>query len=228
MSRPRILQIFIMAIAVLAVMSCKKSIEGETSKWESNKRQISELKALYPGFSKALDEQMTKATNLWSAAEGLSDEKAKIDKMAAANREIGGGWVDKLGRLDNKKTKIRNDIVRVKGMKLDENDRSSINSAANNAERTISDVDSRLSRGAISSSQANTIVSNAYNQLESALKTIDKVESNVKSKTKTAEKEKEDTKKAEEKKNAMWKCSFCDKKNAATATECGGCGAPKP
>lgn len=219
----------ILFAALLTFLSwgCKKSVEGESKAWESNKRQVAETRAQFPGFGRALDEQLEKATAVYNQAEGISDEAAKIAKMNEANRMLSGGWVGQLRDVDVKRKKIRDDIISIAGLNADEADRNAIRAATKNAESTIDEVDNRMRMGALSASAAMPIVSNAINNLDGAIKSLNKIESTVKSKLKEAQKEEKAQKADEEKKNADWKCSYCGKTNMASAKECGGCGAHK-
>lgn len=218
------------AIVLLLGLGCKKSVEGETKSWESNQRKISDLKAQFPGFSKALDEQLQSAKSIWDNAASISAEDQKIAKMAEANRLLSGGWIGQLEDVEGKRRKIRDKIVDVKGLKMDENDRSAVFAASRNAEQNLTEVDERIRMGAMSASAAAPILSSVTNNLESAMKSLEKVESNINAKLKDAQKAEKadaDKKAEEEKKNADWKCSYCSKTNPASATECGGCGAQK-
>ena len=55
------LTLCLLAVLFLFSTSCKRTVEGENNRWESNKQQIEKLKAKYPSFSGALNEVMRQA-----------------------------------------------------------------------------------------------------------------------------------------------------------------------
>jgi hypothetical protein len=218
----------ILFVALLLLASCSRSVEGETSAWASNKTRLNELKALYPGFSAALESMMGQAESAWNAASSISNEDEKIAKMAEANALIGSGWVGDLGAIDSQKRKLRDEASRLNSKAKTPADRMNATSINSSASMTVSRVESDLRMGAADAAGAAAIVRRATEDLRSAQKMVDDMESNLRKSTSTTTTAggSNDTKPADVE-PATWTCGYCSKTNDKSAHECGGCGAQK-
>ena len=220
------LTFFIVALLLLA--SCSRSVEGETSAWASNKTRLSELKALYPGFSAALESMMGQAESAWNAASSISNEDEKIAKMAEANALIGSGWVGDLGGMDAQKRKLRDEASRLNSKAKTPADRMTASSINSSASMAVSRVESDLRMGAADAAGAAAIVRRAMEDLRSAQKMVDDMESNLrKNKGTTTTAGGSDNTKPADVEPATWTCGYCSKTNDKSAHECSGCGAQK-
>lgn len=222
----------LLAVFLLAV-SCKQSVEGESSKWEANKQRLSSLGAKYSNFKPAIEATLQEAQAAWDAAQSVSDEKAKIKAMSEANAKASPEFVRNLESVDDKINKIRDLAAKAAQQAGDHSDSDAAWVAKTNADRTISESQSSLRTAAPSSAgDANAVVGSIIKNLEAAQKSLDdvvKVAESKKEENKKAEENKttaEENKKAEEEKKASpIKCGYCSTSNAAGSTKCSSCGA---
>jgi len=75
----------IMIAFLLLAVSCKKTVESEQKAWEINLRIANQLAYEYPNFDNVIKEQVKFAESVMNESNSISDEKAKIQKMADAN-----------------------------------------------------------------------------------------------------------------------------------------------
>jgi ribosomal protein L40E len=221
------------AVVMLLLAGCKKSVEGEQQAWKTNVEQVKALMATYPGFQPALDQRMTKATELHDAADGL-DGDAKIDKLSEANSALMTGWVRDLQGLDEAMKDLRTKRVEAAAQAGDESSRLGAKVAAEDAQKALDRVQKVLESGAKDEASATAVVKSAKSDIETAAKAVDAVLKADKSKKdeKAAKEEAKDAKdaaaKAEaEAKAAPWKCEYCGAENPHDATQCSQCAAPK-
>jgi chromosome segregation ATPase len=220
---------------LLIVTGCAKTVEGESKKWEANTAEVNALGAKYPGMKPALDARLTSAKATWDSATGLSDEKAKIDAMAAANTALMAGFVTKLKNVEPSLAKLRESRVSAASLAGDESSRLAAKLAAEDAQKTIDRVEKTLKDGAKDEASATAILDKVTTDIETAQKAVDKVLEGDKKKAdqKNADKAAADAAaaKADADKAAAvadWTCEYCDGKNKHDATTCSGCGAARP
>jgi hypothetical protein len=220
-------------LLVLGLPGCKKSVEGEQAAWKSNVEQVKALQATYPGFQPALEQRMTKATELHDAAEGL-DGDAKIDKLGEANSALMTGWVRDLKGLDEAMKDLRTKRVEAAAQAGDESTRLGAKVAAEDAQKALDRAQKALETGAKDEASATAVVKSVKSDIETAAKAVDAVLKADKSKKdeKAAKEEAKEAKAAEEKaaaeaKVAPWKCEYCGTENPHDEANCKSCGAPK-
>ncbi len=223
----------VVGLALFALPACKKTVEGESKRWTSTTQRVQELQALYPGFAAPLKEQLKKAEAVMEAAKGLSDEQAKIKKMAEANSVALEGFAGQLGDVERLQKRIREKVTTATTGVTDKNDRLAATQAASDAQRALTAADETLKKGATDIVGANAVVRKVEGDLSVADKNLDRVIDAAKAKQKT-------TAKPDEKKGggaapasggpaapAQWKCSYCSHQNDPKLAKCGNCGAPK-
>ena len=217
----------IILMAVLTFAACKKTVEGETKSWEANKKKVNGLKALYPGFSKALDTQMETANALMESAKSMSDAEASAKKMAAANSQLSGGFVSKLSGVDDKVKKLRRKLVDATNASKGQQGLLTALVGIKDAERTMKKVDERLAKGAGDVAGAEAVMKQVDSDLDSSLRIVNRILKKAKEKTKatSADKKGSAVGGAKPAKKAAWKCAYCKRSNPGTAQKCGGCGA---
>lgn len=239
----RSLTIMALVLALLSPASCKKTLEGETKRWDSSNATITRLAAEYPSFKAALEEQRRVATQAMDAAKQVGDQEQRIDAMARANTLLGGGFVGQLAAVERSKKEIREKAVDVPSSAKDEGDRLGARSAADAANRIITEVESRLRQGAADPAAATIVMQKVTSELRAAESALDKVARNINSK----ERAKKEAEKSAAKgaaaggaaagdgeagdkpaKAATWTCEYCDTKNPAKNDVCSECAAKKP
>jgi hypothetical protein len=217
-------------LALTVFAACKKSVKGESKRWERANQTVDELAVQYPGFKSALEEQRSKAKAAMEAAEKISDEEERIDKMSEANKLLTGGFIGQLGDVDKKEKKIRDEIVDAAGLAADEAARMSIQKAVEHAEHTLAEVDAVLKRGAPNKTEAAILLKKVTSDLNAAEKTLKRVTKGAEDKKAEAA-EKGDVSGAPaagEPEGATWTCAYCNTVNAAKRTTCSNCGADRP
>lgn len=220
--------------AILLVVGCSKTAEGETKSWKANTDKVEALMAEYPGMKPALEQRLEAAKETWAEAEGMSGD-AQVEKMAAANSELMGGFVGQLKGLDRKLKKLRESKVDAAAQAGDSSSRLAAKVAADDAQSTIERVERMLKEGAEDEAAATALMSKISADLKTAQSAVDRVTKADKNKRKAKAKDakakdakvKAD-KDAAEAKKADWTCQYCDKKNKHDARECSGCGAARP
>lgn len=220
--------------ALLLVVGCSKTVEGETKSWKANTQKVEALMVEYPGMKPALEQRLEAAKTTWEEAEGMSGD-AQVDKMAAASSQLMGGFVGDLKGLERKLEKLRKSRVGAAAKAGDESSRLAAKLAAEDAQKTIERVEGMLKKGAADEAAATALMKKITADVKTAQSAVDKVSKADKSKTKAkAKTEKAKTEKAAsdkaaaEAKAADWSCEYCGNANKHDATSCSGCGAARP
>jgi predicted Zn-ribbon and HTH transcriptional regulator len=218
---------------LLAPLGCKKSVEGEQEAWKSNVAQVKALIATYPGFQPALDQRLTKATELHDAADAL-DGDAKIDKLSEANSALMAGWVRDMQGLEEAMKDLRTKRVEAAAHAGDESSRLGAKVAAEDAQKALDRAQKSLESGAKDEASATAVVKAIESDIQTAAKAVESVLKADKSKKddKAAKDEAKEVKEAAAKadadaKVAPWKCEYCGAENPHDETSCKSCGAPK-
>lgn len=219
--------------AIFLFAACSKTPEGETKKWEANKKEVAALIAQYPGMKPALEARTAAATKTWDAASGLSGDE-QIDKMSAANSEIMAGFVGDLKGLDAELKKLRESAAEV-AAKAGKDEKLGAKVAAEDAQKTVARVEKTLETGAADEAAATAVMKKILGDIATAQSALDKVAQVGKDKV---EKKDADDKAAADKAAADkaaadaavadWTCEYCNTANKHDATACSSCGAPKP
>jgi hypothetical protein len=222
-----------LAVVMLLIGGCQKSVEGEQQAWKRNVEQVKALMATYPGFQPALDQRLTKATELRDAADAL-DGDAKIDKLSEANSALMAGWVRDLQGLDESMKSLRTKRVEAAAQAGDESSRLGAKVAAEDAQKALDRAQTALATGAKDEASATAVVKSVKSDIDTAAKAVQSVLEADKSKKdeKAAKEEAKDAKDAAEKaaaeaKVAPWKCEYCGAENPHDEANCKSCGAPK-
>lgn len=218
--------------AILLFAACSKTPEGETKKWEANKKDVNALIAQYPGMKPALEARMTTATKTWDAAAGMSGDE-QVTKMASANSELGAGFVGQLKGLDAKLKKLRETTAEV-AAKAGKDQQLGAKVAAEDAQKTVTRVEATLKTGAKDEAAATAVMKKILSDIDTAQSALGKVAKVGKDKAEKkagdakAETDKAATDKAAtEAKVADWTCEFCSTANKHDVKSCTSCGAPK-
>lgn len=222
-----------LAVVVLLLGGCKKSVEGELQSWKTNTEQVNALMAQYPGFKPALEQRVVKANELKNEADGL-DGDAKIEKLGAANSALMSGYVRDLKALDEAMKDLRTKRVEAAAQAGDESSRLGAKVAAEDASKALDRAQKALETGAKDEASATAVVKSVKSDIETAAKAVEAVLKADKSKKddKAAKVEATDAKAAATKadaeaKVAPWKCEYCGAENPHDETNCKSCGAPK-
>lgn len=223
-----------LAVVMLLLGGCKKSVEGEQQAWKSNVEQVNGLMAQYPGFKPALEQRMAKATELHGAADTL-DGDAKIEKLSEASSTLMAGYVRELAGIDEAMKSLRTKRVEAASQAGDESTRLGAKVAAEDATKALDRAEKALATGANDEASATAVVKTVKSDIETAAKAVESVLKADKSKKdeKAAAGEAKEAKDAAAKaeadaKVAPWKCEFCGGENPHDETACKSCGAPRP
>lgn len=219
-------------IITIAVLSCKKTVESEQKAWESNLRRANQITFEYPNYTNLVKEQIDFAQRIMNEAVSITDEKAKIDKMADANVQIMKGFIRNLEDIKSSKTNIRRKATEARGLKALYNEMAMINQAIFEGERAISDSDIKTRTVVNSRSEADSLTSliladmkNTESNLDRAIAVVKDRESAEKAKIAETQKQQLADQTAKEKSEAPIICKYCGTSNLATALTCKGCGA---
>lgn len=229
-----------LAMAMLLLGGCKKSVEGEQASWKSNVQKVSALMATYPGFKPALEERMGKATAIYETAEGM-DGEAKANKIGEANSALMGGYVRDLQKLEKDMKDLRTKRVEAAAKAGDESSRLGAKVAAEDASKALDRADKALASGAKDEASATAVVKKVKDDIATATKAVgavldaDKSKKDEKNAEKKATKDVKDAKEAKEAKAkadadakvAPWKCEYCGTENPHGEANCKSCGAPR-
>jgi hypothetical protein len=230
-------------VALAGLAACSKTVEGETKAWERNQSELASLKALYPAFAAALDEQLKKAQTSMEAAQA-APEADRPKRMGEANALLSGGWVGQLRGLDREIKDVRAKITQATTGAKDESGRMAVRQVADDAQRVITQVEERLRQGAADAAGAQAIVSKLHADLQAAEKNVDTVIKSQEAAAKAAQaaaaapaatdggpaaagQPPAAGQPAQPAQPAGWKCAYCGGMNDAALTKCQGCGAPK-
>jgi len=226
---------------VFLALGCAKTPEGESKKWEANKKQVNALMAQYPGMKAPLQARLDQASETWDAASGLSGDE-QVDKMSAANAELMGGFVRELDSVDKKLAKLRESAAEVTAKASDASTRAGAKVAAEDAKQTVARVEKTLAQGATDEAGATAVMNKVMSDIKASQSAIDKVAGADKKKVDKQDKDKADQKAAADKAAADkaaadkaaadavadWTCAHCDSTNKHDASKCASCGAPRP
>ncbi len=223
------------AISIFMLNACGPTLESSNENWKKNQEAMTQLKADYATFSPLIDQKLEEAKKVWDAAQGISNEEEKLDKMVEANQFLSSGAI---GNLRNMKGKI-SDLKRKKESLMTMNvsnyqleDRTqyafeSVKKSIKKAEKAmymtkdefnIDEAPGKLDR-------AFTGLTDAYKEVEIIIDLIDKENNKIAEEKKDKEQKVQDEKKKVEKAKADIKCAYCGTMNKAGSTKCSSCGA---
>lgn len=222
----------IMIAFMLLAVSCKKTVESEQKSWEINLRIANQLSYEYPNFDGVIKEQIKAAEAVMNEANVISDEKAKIQKMADANALLRSPFMRNLDDIKSLRQTIRTKSTDVRGMKLEYNELMGANQAISNGERAIFDAEMKIKAPVNSKNDADALTNLVVSDLKLAESNIERIITTVRDREAAQKKQTqvaEETKKAVEQKKVEdaqpIKCGYCGTLNPAGSTKCKGCGA---
>lgn len=166
-------------LLLVAMIACKKTVEGETSTWESNKTKLKKLKASYPSFAALLDKELKDAEAKWKEAQGISNEEEKIKKMSEANYTFNQGFVYELGTLESKmdnlskKAKELSNSITAKDVNLDKSDLKTVIATNDEVKEALLQVEKLLNKGVKSEDKAYSSIKDANKSLADAEAKLD-------------------------------------------------------
>ena len=224
--------LLLMLIFAVTLLSCKKTVESEQKAWESNLRRATQLTFEFPNYVNLIKEQIDIAQQIMNDASSITDEKAKIDKMAEANVQVMKGFIRNLEDIKSIKTNIRKKATDARGLRPLYNETAMINQAILDGERVMLESDSKIKTVVSSRTEADlltelvlTNMKNAESNLDRAIAVVRDRESSEKSKIAETQKQQIADKTAKEKSEAPIICKYCGTSNLSTAVTCKGCGA---
>ncbi|MFK8103475.1 MAG: hypothetical protein AB8G15_13160 [Saprospiraceae bacterium] len=217
--------LLILTIVILSACG-KASVESETKRWQSNQDRITRLRALYPGFSGALDHAFAEARTAMVAAEQLEGE-TKIAAMTKANQKASVSFIRELDQMDRLVQKIEDKITKAKQTTTKKNDQNAAWDAARRADNAIRESKNKLSFASVKEiAAANAITKSVKSQLDGAEKRLEEVMKVAKKVEKETKEAAEIAKEVEAEKQADIVCSYCKARNTPDQKECSKCSAP--
>ena len=224
--------LLLIIIIAISALSCKKTVESEQKAWESNLRRASQLTFEFPNFTNLIKEQIDIAQKIMDDSSSITDEKAKIEKMAEANVQVMKGFIRNLEDIKSIKTSIRKKATDSRGLKVQYNEMTMINQAIFDGEKVILESDSKVKTVVNSRAEADSLtgliltdMKNAESNLDRAIAVVKDRETAEKAKIEETQKQLAADKTAKEKSEAPIICKYCGTSNLATALTCKGCGA---
>ena len=222
-----------LAVVMMLLGGCKKTLEGQQSAWKANVARVDALMAKYPGFEPALTQRLTAAKTVHAKAEGLTGQE-QIDTLSAANSALMKGFVGKMGKLDSMMKELRGKRVEVAAKAGDESSRLGAKMAAQDAQKALDRAHKALAAGAKDEASATAVIGTVIDDLKTADKALDKVLAADRDKkdakaaqSKAAADEAAKVKAEAEAKVARWSCEYCGSHNPHTEGSCKSCGAPR-
>jgi len=229
--------------SALILQSCKSSVEGETSSWDSNSKKNVTLKQQYPQFTTAIDQQFEIARQQWVDAQAISNEEQKISAMSTANRTISSSFIDILSNMESQKRKLRDTQEKLRRLNGSQEVSYRASSSTSECITTLSMIDMTLVRGAQSSNEAESMLQmlkqSTENTLSHANEVIDYADELERNKEKEAEKNAKtsSTSNSNTPANAnettpesgssnTVNCSYCGSANLSGGGKCSSCKAP--
>ncbi len=172
-------KITLFLLLLVAMIACKKTVEGETSTWESNKTKLKKLKASYPSFAALLDKELKDAEAKWKEAQGISNEEEKVKKMSEANYTFNQGFVYELSTLEtkmdnlSKKSKELSNSITAKDVNLSKSDLKNVIATNDEVKEALLQVEKLLNKGVKSEDKAYTSIKDANKSLDDAEAKLD-------------------------------------------------------
>jgi hypothetical protein len=172
-------KITLFLLLLVAMIACKKTVEGETSAWESNKTKLKKLKASYPSFAALLEKELKDAEAKWKEAQGISNEEEKIKKMSEANYTFNQGFVYELSTLESKmdnmsrKSKELSNSITAKDVNLSKSDLKTVIATNDEVKEALLQVEKLLNKGVKSEDKAYSSIKEANKSLADAEAKLD-------------------------------------------------------
>lgn len=88
MNRVPLKLLVLVVLTALACAGCKKTVKGETNKWNASKAGLQKYSAKYSNLAEVIEEHLTKSQKAFDKAKKISDEEERVKAMAAANEAV--------------------------------------------------------------------------------------------------------------------------------------------
>ena len=219
-----------LALVGLSLAACKRTVEGEKTSYEANRKTLEKLGAEFPGFKPAFEAMLAEGETAWKAAEGVSGEEAQIKAMAAVNAQLAPSFVRDLSSLRDQLNKLKD--LKTSSVKLvtKEEDKTALMAALDELNISLNRVEGEMktSRGT-SRNEVQAVVEGWMKDIKAAQNRVD----NIVKPYREAANEKQDEKDLKEleklEQAKAVKCKKCGTKCEADkgdCSKCGSCGAP--
>ena len=185
-------------LATLACAGCKKTAEGETSNWATNKAALKKFSEKYSNLSKVIDQHLEETQKKFDKAKKLSDVDKQVKAMAAANeaaRKV-------ISPLESYEAAVRETRTLIKDKKIGKLAADRVNPAIKACKKAkkkaykklteseVEDVDALIARVTSASSTVKTGMS----KLKALKREVDKEKKKEKKKDKKDKKDKDKSK----------------------------------
>lgn len=134
-------------LAVLCLIACKPTVEGERREWASNTQAASEFEARWPGFAPVLASTKAEAEKLMKAAEEVNSDEARAEAMDAANKVL-RPLVGKLRSVSTKLDELDAASRRLDRLRVESKDRRRIQDVEDAAAQVSTEVAKAMSEAA--------------------------------------------------------------------------------
>jgi len=223
-------------ISTFAITACGPTLESSNENWTRNQEAMTKLKTDYNAYTPLIDQKLEEAKKVWDAAQGISNEEEKLDKMVEANQILSSGAI---GNLRNMKSKIsglktkKESLMKMKvsSYKLEERTQDAfetVKKSIKKAEKVIyiSKDDFDINEAAGKLDRAFTGLTDAYKEVEIIVDLINKENNEITQEKEKKEQQVKEEKEKEEKAKADKKCEYCGTMNKAENTKCSSCAGP--
>lgn len=231
------LNLLILLLSIIVFSACKKTVEGEKNSFDRNVQTLNQMSAKYPNFAEVMQQELSRAKQIFESASSISDEKAKIDKMAEANNVFYNGVSGGLSRYENKVINLQNSIRNIGEKSIDANERQGlrVDLAINNAQNSINNSNTRLiSSKPTDLSSALAIINQSLQEINMQYDNLQRIQSSLNN-SKQAQNKNDSLNNQNQGGNSnvdntpkvvMVKCKYCGQSFDKMAHKtCHGCGA---
>jgi len=163
-------------IGVAFLSACSSSVDSEQRTWKNNVQQIERLKQQYASLAKTLDIKLQDAQKIYKEAEGISDEKQKMAKMAEANKVFDSQFLRDLGSIEHRIKSIEKEMENIAKKKFSKSTLSKAKEGMQKASSLIASVKNHLSQSADETALASILRTDVGDliSMESKLRTLAK------------------------------------------------------
>ncbi|KOY87258.1 hypothetical protein AD998_14855 [bacterium 336/3] len=167
---------FLFLVSLILLNACKSSVDSEQRTWKNNVQNLEKLKTQYPSLAKILDTKLQDAQKVYKEAEGISDEKQKMEKMGEANKVLDTQFIRDLSSVEYKIKSIEKEMEKISKKKFSKSSLSKVNDGMQKASSLISSVKNHLSQSADETTLAGILRTDIGDliSMESKLRTLAK------------------------------------------------------
>lgn len=181
MTRRLITQLLFFCCMAFAVAACGPSAKNEQQYWDNNNRDIAELSIRWAGYKGLMAAHQASAKPLWDEASALTDEKAKAEKMKAANAALKEGLVARGIEVKYKVEALESAIKKLNDLKLEKSQQSRREAAVSSARSAIAAVESTLAAAVpASDEEGKKLLDEQVSKLISAQGNLDRAHTSLK------------------------------------------------